>query len=161
MNSANTVSRYIGGITTGLWTLEWIVSGYRAFQHIMVASNFASSLNLVVTLVCSVFGCIMTSRTLRRIPGVQTEEKPEVVESWPRRIVGWIGVFVWCAVAVIWNLAVCRTLVTAAADGQAIIVLVLIPFSVVGWVLMNVLLVTIRVMVESWLGKDETVKRWP
>jgi hypothetical protein len=135
------VSRYAGVVATALWTLGWVTAAWLAFRHIDTTRIGAAALNLAVTCVCSALGFIMTVRLIRHLPGTQREIKAEPAESWTRRLAGWLGGFVWCAVAVVWNLAVYGSLWRAVTNGPAPIVLLMIPFAVIGWFLLNLLFV--------------------
>ncbi|MDR3457953.1 MAG: hypothetical protein P4N60_10940 [Verrucomicrobiae bacterium] len=163
MNTPGTpVSKYAGAVATGVWTLGWIIGAAHAVQHVKTASNPAVMLNLFVTFACAALGGIMTYRIARPRPELpQAEKKPEAEETWLRRLTGWIGLLVWCAVAVIWNLSVFRVVARSATDGQAWVVLLLLPFSVIGWFLLNLLCVSIGVILDPLFARDETVKRWP
>ena len=67
----------------------------------------------------------------------------------------------WCAVAALWNLAVFGTVARSATDGKAFAVLLVLPMSVIGWFLLNLLFVGIGILLDPLFQRDETVKRWP
>ena len=157
------VSKYTGVVATAVWTLGWVLGAYHAIRYVESVRNTASLVNLFITFACSALGCIMTFRIIRGLglPEPRREEKPEPAQSSLSRLAGWLGLFVWCAAAVVWNFAVFGSLVRAAANGQPIVVLLLIPFSVIGWFLLNLLFVSIGVILDGFFVRDETVKRWP
>lgn len=139
-----------------MWTLGWVIAAYVAVQHLDVSHDSPALLNVVVTIAFSALGCGATVRFARRIP-VQQEEKPPV-ESLSRRIVGWFAEFVWCAAASVWTLAVDGLVVRAAHNGDAITVLLMIPFSLIGWFLLLVRFVSASVAIDSMLHRSEIVK---
>jgi hypothetical protein len=163
VSSPTSVSKYAGVVATAVWTLGWGLGACQAVQHVESALNPAALLNLFLTFACSALGCIMTFRIVRGLglPEPRREEKPEPAESGLKRLGGWLALFVWCAAAVVWNLAIFGTLVRAVADGHTIVVLLMIPFSVIGWFLLNLLFVSIGVILDGFFVRDETVKRWP
>jgi hypothetical protein len=91
---------------------------------------------------------------------VETKDQPDT-GSWSRRLIGWFAEFAWCAVAGLWNLAIEGWLIRAAQDGQFITLIILIPFSLIGWLLLLIRFVSIGVAIESFLRHDEIVKREP
>jgi hypothetical protein len=155
------VSKYSGAVATAVWTLGWIACAYHAFWYAEGQHAGAAYLNLAITTFGSVLGCVITTRLFRRIPEEQPEKKTESTESRASRIAGWFGLVVWCAAGVVWNMAVYWTVVRAVGNGQAVVVLMLIPFSVIGWFLLNVLFVSIGILIDSFLDRDETVKKKP
>jgi len=66
-----------------------------------------------------------------------------------RRIEGWIASIGWGAVAALWNLAVLNVLLRAAHDGNTTNILVMIPFSLIGWLLLIMLCVMISMGLDS------------
>ena len=162
MRTCTPVSKYAGIVATGVWTLGWIAGAYHAVLHVKTASNQAVMLSLFVTFACSALGGIMTYRIARPRPELPpAERKPEPVESLFRRITGWLGLLVWCAVAVFWNLTVFGIVARSATEGKAFAVLLVLPMSVIGWFLLNLLFVSIGVILDPLFQRDETVKRWP
>ncbi|HSY17238.1 MAG TPA: hypothetical protein VK815_02850 [Candidatus Acidoferrales bacterium] len=49
----------------------------------------------------------------------------------------------------------------SATDGKAFAVLLVLPMSVIGWFLLNLLFVGIGILLDPLFQRDETVKRWP
>ena len=143
-----------------MWTLGWAVAAYAAVQHLDVSHNSAAMLNVVVTVAFSALGCAATVRFAWRIPGFQ-QEKKQPAESLSRRIVGWFAEFVWVAVATVWTLAVDGCVVRAAHDGQAITILMMIPFSLIGWFLLLVRFVSAGMAIDSLLHRTGFVKGQP
>jgi hypothetical protein len=62
-----------------------------------------------------------------------------------------LAVLVWCVVAIIWNVAVFGTSVRAVINGNYLTLLIMIPFVLIGLVLLIVLYSSVRVGIESLL----------
>jgi hypothetical protein len=150
MNSAKSVCRYAGVAATAMWMLGWVVTAYVALRHLNSSPYGTALLNAIVTVAFSAFGCAATVRLARRIPAVPPEE-PTPTESWPRRMMGWFAGFVWVTVAMMWTLAVDGCLFRAAHAGDSITVLVLIPFSLIGWFLLLVRFVSAALTIDCIL----------
>jgi hypothetical protein len=160
VNSAISFSKYAGVAATAMWTLGWVVAAYVAVEHLNVSRDSAALLSVVVTVAFSALGCGANIRFARRIPSVQQEEKPPA-ESLSRRIVGWFAEFVWVAVATVWTLAVDGCVVRAAHDGHLVTVLMMIPFSLIGWLLLIVRFVSAGMAIDSLLHRTGIVKGQP
>lgn len=154
------ISKYAGAAATIVWTLGWSLGAYRAAQN-LIQPAVAPIVISLVTAALALVGCVMTARLIRPLPIPREEKKSEDTESTTKKIVGYLGVLVWCGVAIVWNLAIFGTLIRAASQKQLVIVLLMIPFSVIGWFLLNVLFVSIGLVLDSIFKPDETVKRWP
>ncbi len=137
--------------------LSWVVVAHYAIQRAEAVHDGSALLSVVIALAFTALGSLATIRFIRRSPVVQPEEKSPT-ESWFRRVLGWLGVLVWCLAGCAWNLAVAGCLARAARDGNAFIVLLLIPFSLVGWLLLLLLFVSIGVAIESVFGQEKIVK---
>jgi hypothetical protein len=143
-----------------MWTIGWVVAAYFAVEHLDVSRDSAALLNVVVTVAFSALGCGAAVRFARRIPSIQQEEKPPA-ESLSRRIVGWFAEFVWVTVATVWTLAVDGCVVRAAHDGHSIALLLMIPFSLIGWLLLLVRFVSAGMAIDSLLHRTGIVKEQP
>jgi len=163
MSSHRPVSKYAGAVATGLWTLGWASAADHAAAQVTAPLAGAVLANLIATGACSMVGCVMTYRIVR--PGFRpdpTEKETQYpAESWGKRVTGWVGLFVWCAAAVLWNLMVYRVAIRAVAEHQTFGVLIMVFFSLPGWILLNLLFVSLGVMLDPLFARDETVKRWP
>jgi hypothetical protein len=161
MSTTFQASKYAGITASAIWTFGWLVPAWLAGQRLAANSDKSSLGCIIVSAVFVVLGGGMTMRFCKRINYVaETKDQPET-GSWSRRAGGWVGAFVWCAAAVVWNLGIEGTLIRAARDGQFITFLMLIPFSLIGWLLLLVLFTGIAVVIESLFHEDETVKRPP
>lgn len=60
-----------------------------------------------------------------------------------------LAVLVWCVVAIIWNVAVFGTIVRAVINGNSLTLLVMLPFVLIGLVLLVVLYSSVRVGIET------------
>jgi hypothetical protein len=72
-------------------------------------------------------------------------------EPWPRRILGYLAVILFVGVAIAWNVGFLGRLVQAADKEEGWWMLVLIPWSLLGWLLLGMLFAAIGVMVRSLL----------
>lgn len=161
------ISKYAGLVATGVWTLGWVVGAVRAVQyvqHLAPTRDHAAMLSLFITFACSALGSIMTYRIARPRPDLERpeeEKKPEVAESLSKRITGWFGAVVWCGVAALWNVAIFGTVARSATNGNAFAIVLMVPFSLIGWFLLNLLFVGIGLLLDPLFARDETMKRWP
>ena len=138
------------------WTLGWVLSAACATQY---WTSSHDNIPLAITAIVAALGCWMTVRTFPRNDKVRAADIPgaQTAESWSRRISGWIATVVWCLVAVIWNLAVFSGIIRAVANGQYLSILIFVPFSLIGGLLLLVLFTAIGVFLDFVFQiKDET-----
>jgi hypothetical protein len=153
-------SKYAGVAATAMWTFSWLMPACLAGQRVAATRDSSSLVCMIVSVVFVVLGCGMTIRFYKRMNMVETKDQPDT-ESWSRRLVGWFAEFIWCAVAGVWNLAIAGLLIRAAQEGQFITLIISIPFSLIGWLLLLIRFVSIGVAIESFFRQDEIVKREP
>jgi hypothetical protein len=140
--------RYSGSVANLLWTLGWATAAALAIHRWCSSGDSADSPNAFTTLLPALFGCAMTVRAFSRA-GTAEPLKDYPTESLGRRIEGWIASIGWGAVAALWNLAVLNVLLHAAHDGNTTNILMMIPFSLIGWFLLVMLCVMISMVFDS------------
>ena len=160
MSTTFPASKFAGVAATAMWTFSWLVPTCVAGQRLATTRDSSSLICMIVSVVFVVLGCGMTVRFFKRMNMAQTKDQPDT-ESWSRRLIGWFAEFVWCAVAGVWNLAIEGLLIRAAHDGQFVTLIISIPFSLIGWLLLLIRFVSIGVAIESFFRQDEIVKREP
>jgi hypothetical protein len=162
MSSAFSFTKYSGVAATAVWTLGWFTVACLAWARQFPNQNNPSDVfdmsaaprdgtafvNLIVPVVATVLGGIVTIRSIRR-GHVEKSDAKAPQESVARRITGWFAAVAWCAVAVIWNLSILSCLIKAAREGQEILMLVMIPFSLIGLFLLLTLFVSLSVAIDS------------
>lgn len=146
--------RYSGSAANLLWTLGWSTAAALAIYRWCSTGDSVDSPNTFTALLPALFGCAMTARAFRRA-GAAEPLKDSPTESLGRRIEGWIASIGWGAVAALWNLAVLNVLLRAAHDGNTTNILVMIPFSLIGWFLLVMLCVMISMVLDSLM---ETIR---
>jgi hypothetical protein len=139
--------RYSGTAANLLWTLGWATAAALAIQRWCSTRDSADSPNAFTALLPALFGCAMTVRAFSRA-GAAEPLKNYPTESLGRRIEGWIAAIGWGTVAALWNLAVLSVLLRAAHDGNTTNILVMIPFSLIGWFLLIMLCVMITMTLD-------------
>jgi hypothetical protein len=142
------------------WTFGWLVGADCAARYWMASSSGIALINLFLTMLPVAFGFWMIFRVFPRDYGPQMAQPADSSppEPWYRRITGGVGLVLWCAVAVVWNMAVFNVAAHGALKGQTLNILLMIPFSVIGMLLLFVLFTAIAILFDS-LGKveDKTV----
>jgi hypothetical protein len=141
---------------TLVWTLGWVAAACVAVVPVAASPNGPTLLALGVAVLMAACGCWVTAGLLRtgRFAPAESRTPPE---PWFRRVTGWLAVVFWCSGAVVWNIGVIGWLVLAADEGRGWVMLVLIPWSLVGWFLLVVLFASVGVMIDTLL----TVLRQP
>lgn len=134
-----------------VWTLGWILTLVVAIERIAQRHDPAS----IAALLLSILFCLVRLRVMvrgfRRVAPTQPPA-PSEPERWPRRIVGWITAAGWSFVAIMWNLGIVGTELRMAHDGRGWFMLILIPWSLIGWFLLLVLFVGVGVMIDWLIG---------
>lgn len=144
--------RYSGTLANGLWTIQWATAAGFAIPRLTVAVETWDWVNATVALVCTLAGCVQTIRVFPRgCSHGSDKEYPK--EPLLRRITGWLALAAWCGFGIIWNVATAKILWSAARQGARINVLVVVPFSVIGWFLLLVNCVTASTMLDSLVEK--------
>jgi hypothetical protein len=164
MSSAFSFTKYSGVAATATWTLGWFTVACLAGAHQFPNQNSPNDvfelsptphdgtavLNLIVSVIITIFGGFMTIRTFsRRNWATKQDDKPEH-ETLARRLKSWVGAVVWFAAAVVWNLATFSCLIRAAREGQVVLMLMMIPFSLFGLFLLLLLFVGLGLALD-WL----------
>jgi hypothetical protein len=151
VNSSFSFSKYVGTMVAIAWTLGWLVGAACATKYWMAPGSTGALVNLVLTLLPVAFGMWMTFRVFPREDRPQAIQPPDSSppEPWYRRITGGIGLVVWCVVAVIWNLTVFNVVAHGAMKGQTLNIVIMIPFSAIGMLLLFVLFTAIAMLFDS------------
>lgn len=156
--------RYSGTLANGLWTIQWATAAGFAIQRLTVAVETWDWINATVALVCTLAGCVQTIRVFPRVRS-HGNDKEHPKEPLLRRITGWLALVAWCGFGIIWNVATAKILLSAARQGMPINVLVVVPFSVIGWFLLLVNCVTASMVLDSLIekvrGRDPESARSP
>jgi UDP-N-acetylmuramyl pentapeptide phosphotransferase/UDP-N-acetylglucosamine-1-phosphate transferase len=165
MSSGFSFSKYSGIAATAAWTLGWFVVACLAGAHQFSNQNNPSDVidmsatsrdgtalvNLIVAVIATVLGGFVTIRMFSRRNQVEKPYDKPTHESAARRLTGWLAAVAWCAVAVIWNLSVLSCLIRAAREGQSVLMLMMIPFSLIGFFLLLTLFVSLGFAIDSLL----------
>ncbi len=157
MNSPFSFSKYSGTAAACAWTLGW------ALIAICAMNSAKAPGNSIVPVAATLFGAFTTYGTFPRT-GPSTANAPDIEpsppEPWYRRLGGWFAILVWCGVGAIWNLAIFSTAIRAAAQGQSLTMVILIPFSLIGGFLLLILFTAIGILLDFIFQiKDETAPR--
>ena len=136
---------------TAVWTLGWIAATVLAADRVDQSHDIASFVALAVTMIFGSIGMWITFQmwTLRE-PAESNTSTPK--EPWFRQITGWIAAIFWCGGAVAWNFGIIGWQLRMAHDGRGWSMLILIPWSLIGWFLMGVLFVGLGVVMDSIIG---------
>lgn len=149
MHSPFSFSKHVGAATTATWTLGWLLGAGCAAQYWNSSQN---SLPLIVTGTVAALGSCLTVRTLSREGKSDTANASEAkIESWGRRLSGGLAVVAWSAFALIWNFGVFGSIARSAFDGNVLGIVILIPFSLIGFFLLTMLFTSIALVLDSLL----------
>lgn len=149
MNSTFSFSRYGGTVAAGVWTLAWAYTATHAIKYCMTRGTALAAFNLIVPIAITLFGVWMAFRTFPR-KGSRSLNTPNASspEPWHRRVFGTLALSVWCAVALVWNLCIFHIAIQAATQGQALIMVITIPFSIIGGFLLLMLFTAIGMFLD-------------
>ena len=141
---------------TVVWTLGWLAAACVAIRRAALCSGGSAWLGAGVAVLMVALHSWVLVRFLRRGrfrwtgPVGRSEHRP-FREPWPRRIMGYLAVILLVGFAVAWNIGLIGWLVQTADEGEGWWMLVLIPWSLLGWLLLVMLFAGIGVMVDSLL----------
>jgi len=138
-------------VATSVWTLGWIATTLLAAERFTRSTDVASIVGLVMAAAFASAGTWLTVRMTARTKAVDPET-PTPKEPWLRRIIGWFAAIAWCGAAVVWNFTIIGGELKMAHDGDGWSMLILIPWSLIGWFLMGVLFVGIGMLLDSVIG---------
>lgn len=133
---------------TLVWTLGWIAATALAAQRVTGSSDAPSVVGFVMATTFASIGTWLVVHMIARTKAT-VAETPTPKEPWFRRIAGWVAGIIWCGVAVAWNFGIIGWQLRMAQDGRGWSMLVLIPWSLIGWFLMAVLFIGLGVLVDS------------
>lgn len=136
---------------TFVWTLGWIATTAIAAERVRESSDVPSVVGLVVATTFASIGIWLVVRMIARTK-VSEPETPTPKEPWFRRITGWFVWIVWGGAAILWNFGIIGWQLRMARDGGGWLMLILLPWSLIGWLLMGVLFVGVGVLVDSVIG---------
>ena len=136
---------------TSVWTLGWIAATALAAERVSSSNDVPSLIGLVMAATFAFAGTWLVVRMIARTEATDSEA-PTPKEPWFRRITGWIAAIVWCGAAVAWNVGIIGWQLRMARDGRGWSMVILIPWSLIGWFLMVVLFVGIGVVIDSIVG---------
>ena len=157
MCDGNAASRRPGISATGVWTLAWLAAGCTAVRSAWASPNASAWLGAAVALlmvaVCFwvLVRLLRGGRAFRQVGPVAHSWHRPPREPWPRRIMGHLAVILFLGVAVAWNIGFIGRLVQAGDEGEGWLMLVLIPWSLLGWLLLVMLFAVIGVTLSSLL----------
>lgn len=157
MNTSFSASRYAETAATAVWSLGWIAVACAALPRFDPSGNDTGVLNLAVALVLAVFGLRAAVRSVRHEPAAEHGGEP-TRERLARRVEGWVAAVVWCGVGFGWNVGVFRALIQAADEGRTSTLLIMVPFSLIGWFLLVVIFTGLGIGIDSLLrlGQSST-----
>lgn len=147
-------------LSTAVWGLSWIAVAAVAFERVRHSTDLPSVFALALS---AALGAVATWLALlfAKAAGTRESEAPTAKEPWYRQITGWFAAIVWCGAAVLWNFGIIGTLLRLAREGRGWFMIVLLPWSFVGWFLMFVLFTGLGVVIDSLIapfrrGEDST-----
>jgi hypothetical protein len=142
---------------TVVWALAWLAAACIAMSRAAAAPTVSAWLGVGVALLMVALHSWVLLRLLRRGrafhpvgPVTRSWHRPWR-EPWPHRILGYLAVILFVGVAVVWNGGFIGRLVQAANEKEGWVMLVLIPWSLLGWLLLIMLFATIGVLFRSLL----------
>jgi len=148
-----------GGVSAvGVWTLGWLTAAYTPVRRVVAFPDGWAVLGAGVALLMTALGCWLTGRLLRNGRAIQRggrvarSERGTFREPWPRRIFGFCAVIFFVCFAVMWNIGFISWPIQLADEGEGGLMLVLIPWSVIGLFLLIMLFAVIGVTI-GWLWR--------
>jgi hypothetical protein len=139
-----------GTLASVLWAVAWVgVAAVAVHSAVRSLSGFAV-LGAVVAVLVSAAGCVVAWGVLHS--DHRWANSPTAPESLGRRIGGWFAALVWCGVGAAWNFGVFGWLFRAAAEGRGLLLTILVLWSLIGWLLLNVLFVSLGSIVDWIIG---------
>lgn len=148
MTAPFSFSKFVGLATAVTWTSGWILVADRVLKHLSQPGAGDTVLSVVITSVAVAFGSVMIYRVYPRY-SIPSTKKTYPKESWSRLITGWLATIVWCGVGLIWNLAIFRVLLDSADKGRNANFVILIPFALVGLLLLLMVFTCAAVVLDS------------
>lgn len=136
---------------TCVWTLGWIAATALATERVAVSSDVASVAGLVIATTLASAGIWLAVRMTARTKATEPTT-PASKEPWFHRVTGWFAAIVWCGGAVAWNLGIIGWQLKMAQDGRGWSMLILVPWSLIGWFLMAVLFIGLGVIIDSLIN---------
>lgn len=160
MNSSFSFTRYASVAAGVVWTLGWGLVALVAGEHLDQTGNNAAWFNVLLTATVTIVGCWLTYRIYPRNDcGKVADNYPR--EPWSRRISGWFAGIAWCVGGLIWNWGVLGCLLHGATEGKNFAIVLMIPFSVIGWFLLMFLFVCVGTCLDSLFKLDPPVAPAP
>ena len=155
VNSTFSASRYAGVAATLVWSLGWLASACVALQRLGGSGVDAELVNVAVAVVLTALGLIVTVRSARHKPAAEPEAKT-THEPWAHRFGSWVAAVAWCGVGFFWNVAVIGSLIRASYAGKCLTLLIMIPFSLIGLLLLLVTFTSLGVAVDCLLHTGQS-----
>lgn len=157
MNSTFSASRYAGVAATLIWSLGWLAAACVALQRLGGSGADAGLVNVAIGVVLAALGFTVTVRSARHKQVAEPEAKP-THEPWAYGFGSWVAAVAWCGVGFVWNVAVIGSLIRASYSGQWLTLLIMIPFSLIGLLLLLVVFAGLGIAVDSLLhiGQSST-----
>jgi hypothetical protein len=156
MCDRDAAARCVGIAATGVWAGAWLAAAGAAVRRAVQAPDVAAWLGAGVAVLmvglCSwvIVRLLRRGHPVRGTGSVAPFGYRPVREPWPRRLVGYLALVLWLGAAVVWNVGFIGRLVEAADQGEGWWMLVLIPWSLLGWLLLFILFTSVGVMI-GWL----------
>jgi hypothetical protein len=141
---------------TVVWIVAWLAATSVAIRRAAHSPDGWAWLGagvglLMVALHSWVLVRLLRSVRFRWTGPVARSEQRLFRERWPSRMLGYLAVVLFVGVAVAWNLGFIGRLVQIADEGEGWWMLVMIPWSLLGWLLLVMLFAGIGAMVGSLL----------
>jgi hypothetical protein len=149
-----------------IWTLGWLATTYTAVSRTVAHSRGSALLGAGIGLVMTTLGCCLIGGLLRsgcdlpRSSSVVPLEQRTVRQPWSRRLMSLYAATFFVFFAVAWNVGFMGWLIQTAADGPDWWMLVLIPFSLLGLLLLIGLFNGIGVCLASLLTGLKRLATW-
>jgi hypothetical protein len=144
-----------GIAATGVWTLAWLAAAYAAVSRAAASADASAWLGAGIALLMVALHSWVLLRLLRtdrhQVSPAARSEHRTYGEPWPRRLLGYLAVLLFVGVAVAWNVGFIGWLVQAADEEEGWWMLVLVPWSLLGWLLLVMLFAALGVIFSSLL----------
>ena len=132
------------------WGIIWALVTGQLAVHLTISPSWKILIPTLVT-------AWLTYRLARMSTAIICDKTQPVVnppyspssESLLRRVVGWLGMIVWIAVILIWNVSCSTILVEIASEGRGLMTLLLAPWGLIGQFLLLLFFAGVLVLVEG------------
>jgi hypothetical protein len=169
-------------LPAGVWTLGWLGAACFSAARVIQAVDLAALVGLAVAILMASIGYLFLHsarlwlRNQRAANGTVTTD--EGIRSngevqlgacsapgpWARRIFShvfsWLASIILSAGAIVCNVGIIGLMLLSASGGHGWFMIILIPFSLIGWFLLHVPFATVAAVIESLVRILHTVSSW-